>query len=238
MPIDPQNDPEFRGPSPKPEVPRKNGCLPVVTALIVIGVLAAGSMLAHHDARERAKRIWCSNNLKSIALALHNYQGAYGAFPPQYTVDDQGRPLHSWRTLILPFLDQQALYDSIDLSKPWNDPANAQAFAKPPPFYQCPLSQMKADPLNTATYLAIIAPGGWCLPDRPRRLEEFTDGSSDTLLLIEVGEESAVPWMAPIDADEATILSLGLNSKTVHDGGFNAAFADGRVKFLKASLPA
>ena len=51
----------------------------------------------------------------------------YKALPPAYTVDADGRPLHSWRTLILPYLEQEPLYQTIDLSKPWNDPANAKA---------------------------------------------------------------------------------------------------------------
>ena len=56
-----------------------------------------------------------------------NYEQAYNALPPAYTVDANGRPLHSWRTLILPYLEQESLYQTIDLSKPWNDPANARA---------------------------------------------------------------------------------------------------------------
>ena len=70
----------------------------------------------------------CANNLKQIALALRNYESVYHALPPAYTVDAEGKPLHSWRTLILPYLEQQALYDKIDLSKPWDDPANKEAY--------------------------------------------------------------------------------------------------------------
>ena len=66
--------------------------------------------------REPSRRSQCKNNLKQIGLALHNYHEKYQAFPPAYTVDATGKPLHSWRTLILPFVDQQALYDKIDLS--------------------------------------------------------------------------------------------------------------------------
>ena len=75
------------------------------------------------------------NNLKQIALALLNYEQAHHALPPAYTVDAQGRPLHSWRTLILPYLDQESLYQTIDLSKPWNDPANAKALETSLPFF-------------------------------------------------------------------------------------------------------
>ena len=60
------------------------------------------------------------NNIRNITLALLNYADTHKAFPPAYTVDANGNRLHSWRTLLLPYLDQQSLYESIDFSKPWN----------------------------------------------------------------------------------------------------------------------
>ena len=66
----------------------------------------------------------------------------------------------------------------------------------------------------------------------------ITDGARSTLMVIEVGEENAVPWMAPVDADEGLVLSLGSATKQHHAGGENACFVDGHVQFLKASTPA
>ena len=114
-----------------PKRPRKTGGKPrLITWLAIIGgVLITVAMLlpAMRTAGPAARRAQCVNNLKQIALALFNYESAYNALPPAYTVDAEGKPLHSWRTLILPYLEKQSLYDSIDLSKPWNDPANAEA---------------------------------------------------------------------------------------------------------------
>ena len=94
--------------------------------------VCAGLLLpAVQAAREAARRMSCSNNIKQIGLAMQNYHTAYGTLPPAYTVDAQGRPLHSWRTLILPFIEQQALYGEIDLSKPWNDPVTTSGSLKP-----------------------------------------------------------------------------------------------------------
>ncbi|MEL7264459.1 MAG: DUF1559 domain-containing protein [Planctomycetota bacterium] len=67
----------------------------------------------------------CSNNVKQIGLGLANYHASWNSFPPAYTVDANGNRLHSWRTLILPYVEQQPLYDRIDLTKPWDDPAHA-----------------------------------------------------------------------------------------------------------------
>ena len=89
------------------------------------GIMAVLLIPAVSSAREAARRMQCSNNLKQIALALHNYHSAYGTLPPAYTIDVDGNRLHSWRTLILPYMEQDALYQQIDFSKPWDDPANA-----------------------------------------------------------------------------------------------------------------
>jgi type II secretory pathway pseudopilin PulG len=98
-----------------------------IIACSIIAFLFALMLPAGRVSRPAARRTQCKNNLKQVALALHNYADDHHALPPAYTVDAKGRPLHSWRTLILPYLDEQALYDSIDLSKPWDDPKNADA---------------------------------------------------------------------------------------------------------------
>jgi prepilin-type processing-associated H-X9-DG protein len=155
--------------------------------------------------------------------------------PPAYTVDAKGRPLHSWRTLILPYLEQSALYASIDLAKPWDDSANAKALATAPPVYRCPNTR---GPGNVTTYLAIASPDGCLSPARPRALAEITDSHGSTLMAIEAGDDNAVPWMAPLDAGESFLMSLGPESNLPHSGGVNACFLDGSVKFLKASIGA
>jgi prepilin-type processing-associated H-X9-DG protein len=76
------------------------------------------------------------------------------------------------------------------------------------------------------------------MPTESRRLAEITDAHDSTLMVIEAGEEHAVPWMAPVDADESLVMSLGPTTQLHHAGGMNACFVDGRVSFLKASTPA
>ena len=111
----------------------------LLVVLAVIGVLIAFLMPATRTGREPARRTQCKNNLKQIGLALYSYHDTYHAFPPAYTVDADGKPLHSWRTLILPYSDQAPLYAKIDLSKPWDDPVNAEAYnTRTPNGYCCP----------------------------------------------------------------------------------------------------
>ena len=138
-------------------------------------------------------------------------------------------------TLILPYLEQERLYRTIDLSKPWNDPANAQARETSVPIFQCPET---AGPKNTTTYLAITGPNACLIPGKPRRLAEITDAHSSTLMVIEADETHAVPWMAPVDADESLVMSLGPTAKLHHAGGMNGCLVDGSVRFLRSETPA
>jgi type II secretory pathway pseudopilin PulG len=229
------NDPEFNDAIPKPKSGRGFRLVKVVVALGIIALLIALLLPATRSARSAARRAQCVNNLKQIALALHNYEQAYKALPPAYTVDAKGRPLHSWRTLILPYLEQEPLYQIIDLSKPWNDPANAKALQTSVSDFRCPEA---AGPQNTTTYLAIAGPNGCLIPRESRRLAEITDDHNWTLMVIEAGKENAIPWMAPVDADESLVMRLGPTTKLHHAGGTNACFVAGNVAFLNSNIPA
>jgi prepilin-type processing-associated H-X9-DG protein len=227
--------PEFNDIPPKPRSRPRFPLVGLLMSVALIAVLIALFLPAIRTARPAAFRMQCSNNLKQIGLALLNYESEHKALPPAYTVDASGRPLHSWRTLILPYMDEERLYRTIDLSKPWDDPANAKALGNAPHAFRCPATP---DPQNKTTYLASAGPDACLMPGRPRRLEDITDGASNTLMVIEVGVENAVPWMAPVDAGEDLVLSLGPNTKLAHRGGVTAGFVDGSVKFLKASISA
>jgi type II secretory pathway pseudopilin PulG len=230
-----ENDPDFNDAVKKPRPRRRSRLVEIVVVVGIILMLIALMLPAVRTAGPAAMRAQCTNNLKQIALALNNYEQAHKAFPPAYTVDANGRPLHSWRTLILPYLEQAALYQTIDLSKPWNDPVNAKALETEVPVFHCPV---EAGRRNTTTYLGIVAPNSFFMPMEFRRLAEITDGMGSTLMVIEAGEANAVPWMAPQDVGEGLVMSLGPTTKLHHAGGMNACCVDGSVHFVKASTPA
>jgi prepilin-type processing-associated H-X9-DG protein len=234
MSADFENDPEFNLAIPKKRSRRRFRLAEVVVVLGIILLLVVLLLPANRSARPAAYRAQCVNNLKQIVLALHTYEQTYHALPPAYTVDAQGRPLHSWRTLILPYLELNQLYQTIDLSKPWNDPANAKALHTDLGVFRCPVPAVAA---NTTTYLAIAGPNGCLIPGKSRRLAEITDAHASTMIVIEAGEENAVPWMAPVDANETLVMSLGPDTQFHHPGGMNAGFVDGHVRFLKGSTP-
>lgn len=212
------------------------GLVEIVVVILILGVLAAFLLPSVRRAREPARRSQCKNNLKQISLALLNYVDAYHALPPAYTVDADGKPLHSWRTLILPYLDQKALYDTIDLTKAWDDPVNAAAFNTRVEVFICPSSSIESP--NHTTYMAVVTPTSCFRPIEPRPLSEITDDHSRTLLVVEMNSDYSVPWMAPRDADESQFLAINMQSKLGHWGGVQAVFLDGHVVFLNATMPA
>lgn len=202
--------------------------------LLCIGVLVALLLPAVQAAREAARRMQCSNNMKQIALAMYNYESTYKSFPPAYTVDANGKPLHSWRTLILPYLEQNALYSQIDLNKPWDDPVNLPFSQVVIPAYGCPSGH--TDSPEKTCYQVVVDPSSIFTGPKGTKISEITDGTSNTILVIESESENAVPWMSPDDIDMATYLSLGQSNPSHHTGGSNTAYADGSVQFMSTTI--
>ena len=208
----------------------------IISVIAILAVLVALGLPETRRAREPARRSQCKNNLKQIMLGLLNYEDQHHAFPPAYTVDENGKPLHSWRTLILPYMDQAALYKNLDLTKPWDDPVNVTASKTIVREYQCPSGQY---PDGHTTYLTVVTPNSCLRPAQPRLSSEITDSHAETLVVIEVDVEHAVPWMAPTDADEAMLLALGgKTTGPTHAGGRHAGFVDGSVRTLEVELSA
>jgi prepilin-type N-terminal cleavage/methylation domain-containing protein len=205
---------------------RRRSALTLVELLVVIaiiGVVIALLLPNVRTGRGAARRNHCQNNLKSIALALSAYEEEHGTLPPAYTVDEQGNQLHSWRTLILPYMEQAALYKTIDLAKPWDDPVNDKARDTIVEAYQCPSSPK----LNEVTnYLAVVGPDCAFTGSEPRKISDAKDGPENTIMLIEVSPEHAVPWMSPEDIDPNGILSMIPDDEMNHPGVILATYLD------------
>ncbi|MDX1968245.1 MAG: DUF1559 domain-containing protein [Planctomycetaceae bacterium] len=205
-----------------------------LVVLVILGVIAAMLVPATRRSREAARRSQCKNYLKQIGLALHNYHDTYGVFPPAYTVDANGGSLHSWRTLLLPYVDQEPLYRKIDLSKAWDDPANSEAQAAIMTCYACPSTTGER---SQTTYLAVVTADSCLRPSQSRKLAEITDGSTNTILVIEVRQDQAVHWMSPRDADEQILQNFGPDAKESHTGGRHVLLGDGAARFLSQNTP-
>jgi hypothetical protein len=207
------------------------GVVVIPAAFVLLCVLP--NMRFSTGAATAARRSVCANNLKQIAIALQSYESEHGTLPPAYTVDEDGKPLHSWRTLILPYLEQQALYDQIDLTKPWDDPANAAAWEAAPSVYHCPATSNLRE---QTTYLAVVAPDGSFRGSEPTALTDITDDRGETLMVVEVDGQHRVHWMAPHDASEETILQAKNGERLPHGSTLQATCADGSVRSLTSEL--
>lgn len=202
----------------------------LVVGLGLLGLLVGLLLPARRYAPSAARRAQSLNNLKQIALGLIMYEKTFHTFPPAYTVDENGNRLHSWRTLILPFVEEAALHKKIDFSKPWNDPANREAIESEVYVYQCPSAEEL--PPGHTTYMAVIAPDGVFSGSEGRKLAEITDDHGGTLMVVEVEAARHAHWMKPVDVDEAWLRGLASIEALPHQGGINVTTVDGRAFFL------
>lgn len=216
--------------------------VPAVALLLALGRVVCD--VCYCDATPAARRAQCVNNMKQILLALHNYESVHGCFPPAYVVGPDGKPWHSWRVLILPYLDESPTYGRYRFDEPWNGPNNITLLKTIPPVYVCPSPDdgwgSRPSPTRTS-YLAFTGPGTGFPGARPSRLDGFRDGFGKTVLIAEFTDAS-VPWTAPRDLDVSN-LSFRVNDpkrpgpSSRHPGGANLGHADGSIRFRKNSEP-
>jgi len=182
----------------------------------------------------------CSNNLKQLGLALLAYERAYGSFPPAYVADANGKPLYSWRVLILPFLDQGNLAKQIRGDEAWDSPNNAKWTAAPFTIFDCPNDKQPAkSPPALTSYVAVVGPHTAWSGTKPRKLSDFNDPSR-TILVVEIAN-SGIHWAEPRDLyigqmPVAINPKVGQGISSEHPGGVNAVFADGSVHFLPDTI--
>lgn len=196
----------------------------------VTGVSVGLLLPAVQAAREAARRMQSSNNLKQLALAMHNFESTFRAFPATAGVDENGKPLISWRVAILPFIEQQQLYEKFHLDEPWDSEHNIKLLEQMPDTFRHP---SRATRPGYTVYQAPISEHSLLRETEPTTLAQITDGTSNTIMLIETSAEAAVPWTKPEDyrIDEAD------PKKNLFSNGITqAAFGDGSVRPLAESI--
>ena len=185
--------------------------------------------------RQAAARAQSTNNLKQMGLAMHNYHDVYKAFPPPANLSEQKKPLLSWRVHILPFIDGEALYKQFKLDEPWDSEHNKKLIPQMPEVYKSPLA--KNVPAGKTIYLAPAGPGMIFEGPKAMTIFKITDGTSNTIMIVEANDDNAVTWTKPDDykpqkKDPAAPL-LRKDAK-----GFHVALADGSVRMLSSTIDA
>ena len=202
---------------------------------VVCGLITIRMLFPEYRCNWKAARqTQCRSNLREILLAIQAYEQKYGEFPPAYVADANGRRMHSWRALILPFLDLGEPID-YDFSEPWDGPRNIRLLDQMPGIFRCPEQDHY---LSGATnYAAITGPGTMFPGSSSVRRSDVNDGLENTVSIVEV-TNVPIPWTAPIDLDARTI-SFEINEPrspsigSLHPGGANLATADGGAHFVK-----
>jgi prepilin-type N-terminal cleavage/methylation domain-containing protein len=123
----------------------------LLVVIAIIGILVGLLLPAVQAAREAARRMQCSNNLKQIGLAVHNYASAHNVFPTGYVTAELSRDAAgngprsgwSWSTFIMPFIEQSNLYNTLQPGRLLASDASVtdpmrQAMQQPLPMYRCP----------------------------------------------------------------------------------------------------
>jgi hypothetical protein len=181
------------------------------------------------------------SRVHDIGAAFRAYQQENGRLPPAVVRDQAGRPLYSWRVLLLPYLAQEDVYKQFKLDESWDGPENRTLAEKTPRCYR-PWSG--ADPQGLTRYRVPVGPGTAFERDGLTR-DDFPDGLAETLLVAEAGE--AVPWSKPEELaydPGGTLPALGgafakpshfLCYEVAREPGFNAAFADGSARFIRGN---
>ena len=201
-------------------------------AVIAVGI--ALLLPAVQQAREAARRSQGKNNLKQIGLAMHNYHDVYKTFPAAGSVDKKGKKLLSWRVHVLPFVDQNPLYQQFHLDEPWDSDHNKTLIEKIPPAYVSPNHEDLAKQGKTV-YLVPTGKGAAFEGDEGRGIREFTDGTTNTILAVEARADAAVIWTKPDDL-ALDFKNLFKSLKSARVGGFHAMLADGSVRFISDAI--
>jgi RNA polymerase sigma factor (sigma-70 family) len=177
----------------------------------------------------RADQELCSNSLKQIMLAIHNYAAANNVLPHDIT-DKDGKPLLSWRVEILPYIEQQGLYMEFKRDEPWDGEHNKKLMAKMPNIYR--LGFQKKD--DKKSYFQGFAGAKTAFePGKKLNFVDFTDGTSNTLGVVVLGP--SVDWSKP--ADIAYDPNKPLPKLDVpYNNLFTAGFMDGSVHSFKPEL--
>lgn len=228
----------------------------LLVVIAIIGVLIQLLLPAVQSAREAARRMSCANNVKQLALAVQNYNSTYGMLPPSglvakkqlyhesvpYDVFDQrsGRML-SWIVVVLPFLEEQPLYDQFDMTRSvLNQPLNPQATVVPSLI--CPSDTASGRMFQDSEFtfnrslakgnyaawaspfhsdLQMLYPGALIATGQP--LKKVSDGTTKTLAISEVRtldrlDDERGTWSLPWNG--ATLLSFDMHHSST-DGYFN-----------------
>jgi hypothetical protein len=211
----------------------------IVVAVLAVPVYLLAVAIEH--VQEAAERVHC--NLGGVSLAFYNYQDAHRGLPPAVVYDKDGKPLYSWRVLLLPYIEANDLYKDFKLDEAWDSPHNLALLPRMPKSYAPPGRQAARVPPYHTTLHVFVGPGTAFEDLRERTFQpqkslkipdDFPDGPSNTILFVEAGEP--VPWTKPEELfydPEGPLPDL----RSFFRHGFRACTVDCSYRFVRKETP-
>lgn len=204
---------------------------PFLGKVCILLTLVAPFCAPNLRAQEGEAKKKSANNLKMLALGLINYADANkNQLPLAATIGKDRKPLLSWRVQILPYIDEDKLFKSFKLDEPWDSAHNKKLIEKMPKVFEPVAGKTKEK--HATHYQALVGGGAaFFAPGKgvTRYPASFTDGTSNTILIVEAAD--AVPWTKPVDLTYDPKKPLPKFGGLFKDG-FHAVFADGFVRFI------
>jgi hypothetical protein len=206
--------------------------------LLFGGIMAMMFLPMSRPHIEAARRIQCSRNLQRLALAIHNYATVNKCFPPAYVTDRNGKPLYSWRALVLPFIADETLAKRFHYDEPWDSKANRKLCKDGRKWFQCPTAK-HADDDCTTDYVMVVGPHMLSDGLHSKNFGDITDGVPNTIMLVEVAD-SDINWAEPKDL-EFDKMDFTINGQkpcvgSHHTSGANVALCDASVHYFCDTL--
>ena len=198
--------------------------------------------------RASAIQAHCRNNMRVLAIALLNFESAYNRFPSARNAGSDSEYQHSWRAIILPFVESSPLNGQYRMNEPWSSPFNTKLIShRFGDYCRCPLNRELEEKLTE--YLAVVGDRAVLCTDRGRTVSDITDGTSKTIMLIEVPHKK-VNWAEPRDLTMLEAIEFLSNPPNSNDyghpmsegcfykpsRGVHVAFADGWTRLLKLPI--
>jgi Protein of unknown function (DUF1559) len=217
---------------------RNNGVGPGLALLVLLSCCLLLLPFVHEIPNECGTQI--AFKLRAIALAMHMYHEKKRHLPPAVVRDKNGKPLYSWRVLLLPYLEEEDLYKEFHLDEPWDSPHNKLLVENTP---RCFGTSVVEDPPGFTRFQVFVG-RGTAFDRDGLTLDDFANGTSRTFLVAEGSEP--VPWSKPADLmydPDGPLPALGgqcsrpvrrfLGFTVAKKPVFHVAFADGSCRSFR-----
>lgn len=225
------------------ESPPKKRSITIVLVIVFCVFLFCGGVAAllvpaRECAREAARRMQCTSNMKQLGLGMHLFHDANEHFPGYDDPDHAEYEPCSWRVQMLPYIEEGQLYERYDRTQSWNATTNMALGKKIVSTYRCPSNPN--DSITDTDILSVVGPNCVFRDKGSTKSADITDGASNTIMFVE-SADSGIHWMEPRDLkfEDARIVKMdskGPGIRSHHPGVVNVTFCDGSIRSISQAI--